>query len=174
MFNYKLLEKIVIDDVKPNIILKYLLFKEIIIKDVALVITEYIFKSLEEIDILYKDINIIHHFNIIILKLLSSITFKKIDFVKHGLNSIVDLELDKILFFLLQQIHNPNTKTFDFIDHFYVSKELELIINQQYHLYYNEYADIINNVKHDLISALKSNSKYLDFIKQSNDEFMLI
>lgn len=174
MLNYKQLEQIVIQDVKPKLVIKYLLLNELqlhanvessIPKEVIWLIIEYQFKSLEEIIILYQDINIIHYSNIIMLKFMSGMIKEDLDFVKHGLCPIIDSQSYKIVLHILKMMYAQepfNLVVKDSVIN--MSKELAIFINTQWNLYNIKYSDILNHACEMVIKQLKTDKKYIDML----------
>ena len=175
MLNYNLLEQIVIQDVKPQLVIKYLLLNELqlmhakgessIPKEVIWLIIEYQFKSLDEIIILYQDINIIHHCNIVMLKFMSCMVKEDLDFVKHGLCPIIDTQLNKVVLHTLKMLYAQEPFHLVVKDSVInISKELAIFINTQWDLYNIKNSDILSHACESVIKQLKTDKKYIDML----------
>jgi hypothetical protein len=165
MINLYQVEKEIIQDIRPNLVLNYLIINEINIipKEVSLNIISIIFEMSENIIVLKQDKNIIKFSEIYFLKLMASMMSDNIDFIKYGVSSLIDDTTNLVLLNSMNSILGNPTITIDhdnlIVDDF--SDDLKIMMINKFAKYKIKYSDIIDRSIKILTNELKTDKKFL-------------
>lgn len=162
MINTTIIKQNILDDLKPSLFIKYLLFNELIIMDISFKIIDIVFNISDEIMIYKQDVITVRYHEILTLKLISSILKEYIDLTEYGLSSLFDKQTN---FQLLKELEKISGQKFEYNlndgeDEEY-SNDLENYMSSKFKEYNMKYSGVLDHSKKITMDGLKTDKKYL-------------
>lgn len=168
MIDLEIVEREIIQDISPNLILNYLIINDfnVIPKEVSWNIISIIFEMTEQIIILKQDKNTVKFSEIFTLKLMASMIRDNIDFIKYGVSSLIDNTTDLLLLNITNSLSGKPTITINhdnlIVDDF--SNDLKIMMINKFKEYRIKYSDMIDTCIEKIIKELKTDKKFLKSI----------
>ena len=171
MIDIKKFEREVIDEVKPDLIIRYLIMNEIklIPKEVTWFIIEKLYNVRDDVIILYQDINKIYWCQLFFVKIQSNIDKKEVNF--PGVSPQVIADIEYVVDQSLKTMYNPVAanvpkpiNNLDMTIPINMSEPLSLLIEAKLMAVVtkDDMGKMVNNMmKQMIVGVLKSKEKYL-------------
>lgn len=164
MIDIKKFEREVIDEVKPNLIIRYLMINDlnIIPREVSWLIIEKLYYVMDDVVIMYQDINRIYWCQLFLIKLQSTIIQEDVDL--SGISPVVIADLECCInqtFKTILDKDKPNEP--DMTIPIHMSGPLSLFIEKKLTSIFNK-PMMAGMMKRMIVGVLKSNEKYLTWL----------